>query len=125
MNVKQHQESIPEQNELGRIERLEILADLWGKIYLFHPEVVRGALDCEQLLLDILPEVEAANTAVELAATLNRLLRALEDSLTFVTASGSNEGSVSEPFSGAKSAGVVSQLLTSSVGYVDRELIPH
>lgn len=121
-SAEARQDRIPGQNEFGRIERLEILADLWGKIYLFHPEAVRGGLDYEQLLVDVLPEVETTKTTVELAATLNRMLRALDDPLTFATASASNEGGASgetKSLSSGNPTEVVYQRLTSSVGYVD------
>src|SRR5262245_11505711 len=61
-------------NETQRIQRLEMLADLWGKLYLFHPRIVTTEVDWDRALLETIPKVEkAANT--------DDLVNALNDSL--------------------------------------------
>jgi len=87
-----------------RLKRLEALADLWGKVYLFHPAIVapspqpsprgRGeqseenrpspgeigtkgegaGLDWNQALVRAIPRVEAARTPDELAKVINEEL---------------------------------------------------
>ena len=44
----------------GRIRRLEILADLWGKIWLFHPNTVTTDIDWDQALYESIAAVEGA-----------------------------------------------------------------
>jgi len=95
-----------------RLKRLEALADLWGKVYLFHPAIVSARvqptpsehagrvqppfsspesggspLDWHQALVRAIPKVEAAGTPDELAAAVNEeLLQLLDDPLTFAEA---------------------------------------
>ncbi len=91
---------------LVRLKRLEALADLWGKVYLFHPAIVtpsprpspigRGELseenrpspsgrgnqgegaelDWNQALIRAIPRVEAAESPEELARAINEELLA-------------------------------------------------
>ncbi len=69
-----------------RIQRLETLADLWGKVYLFHPNIVRSDMniDWNKVLLETIPKVEKAGTTEEFIAVLNNsLFKPLNDPLTF------------------------------------------
>lgn len=68
-----------------RLQRLETLADLWGKLYLFHPYVVVRDRDWQKVLLDVIPHVEAARSADDFLAALNtHLFAPLGDPLAFV-----------------------------------------
>ena len=74
-----------EDKERERIERLEMLADIWGKVYLFHPNIVRSDLDIDwnKALIDAIPNVEAAKDTDELVDVLNNvLLKTLDDPFT-------------------------------------------
>jgi len=97
--------------------RLEALADLWGKVYLFHPATVTSDVDWNQALIRAIPRVEAAETPEKLAKAINEeLLRLLGDPLTFATA-GRGQG-VEEsriPATGGESQ---ARRITDSVGYV-------
>lgn len=63
-----------------RLQRLQTLADIWGKVWLFHPAIVTEDIDWNQVLVKAIPEVEAAKTSDELAARINeRLLKPLND----------------------------------------------
>ncbi len=83
-----------------RLKRLEALADLWGKVYLFHPAIVspspqpspsgRGRQgegveqDWNQALIRAIPRVETAETPDDLARAIDEeMLRLLEDPLTY------------------------------------------
>ena len=69
-----------------RLKRLEALADLWGKVYLFHPAIVSGDIDWNQQLIRAIPKVEAAETPDDLVTAVNEeLLQPLDDLLTFAT----------------------------------------
>lgn len=75
--------------ELSRLQKLEILADIWIKVYVFHPAIVMDAprLDGHSLLLENIAAVEQAETLEALVQILNQdLLRHLSDPLTFVYA---------------------------------------
>src|SRR5437899_8081372 len=81
--------------EAQRIERLEMLADMWGKLYLFHPRVVSGGLDWNRVLVETIPRVEKAAGADELAGVLNEsLFKPLDDPFAFAQ---TREGSPSFP----------------------------
>jgi len=104
-----------------QLERLEALADLWGRAYLFHPAIITGGVDWHQALVRAIPRVEAAKTPEELAGALNdELLRLLGDLLTFAEArrgrgiEGSRDGVADREFQARR--------LTDSVGYVR---VPH
>jgi hypothetical protein len=67
-----------------RIQRLETLADLWGKLYLFHPHLITHDLDWGSVLEEAIPAVESAASAEEYVEILNtRLLNPLQDPITF------------------------------------------
>jgi hypothetical protein len=69
-----------------RIRRLEILADIWGKVFLFHPHVVRSnpVLDWEGVLMDALQAVEGVSDMDAFVSVLNEtLLGKLGDPFTF------------------------------------------
>src|SRR5260221_3086114 len=69
--------------ETQRIERLEMLADIWGKLYLFHPSIVTSQVDWSRVLIETIPKVEKAADTDELVAVLNdSLLRPLDDTFT-------------------------------------------
>jgi len=86
-----------------RLKRLEALADLWGKVYLFHPAIVTPSpassfkpqassseLDWNQALIRAIPRVEAAETPGEMVNAINEeLLQPLGDPLTFACLSDS------------------------------------
>ena len=69
-----------------RLKRLEALADLWGKVYLFHPAIVTSDVGWNQALTRAIPRIEAAETPEELAKAINELLQPLGDPLTFADA---------------------------------------
>ena len=117
-----------------RLKRLETLADLWGKVYLFHPAIItpsplrpspngRGeqgegaGLDWNQALIRATPRVEAAETPDDLANAINEeLLQPLGDPLTFAEVQGDRaiEGSRDRADEGEFEA----RRLTDSIGYV-------
>jgi C-terminal processing protease CtpA/Prc len=67
-----------------RLQRLETLADLWGKIGLFHPYVATRELDWDQVLVEAIPRVERARGTEEFVAALNSsLFGPLADPLSF------------------------------------------
>jgi C-terminal processing protease CtpA/Prc len=115
-----------------RLRRLEALADLWGKVYLFHPAIVtpspypspsgRGegegaALDWNQALTRAIPRVEAAETAAELVNALNEeLLSLLCDPLTFAVA-GRDRG-IERLRDQVDEGGFQAGRIADSVGYV-------
>lgn len=71
-----------------RIQRLEILADVWGKLGLYHPSVVTKNLDWDSVLVATIPLVERASTREELVAALNRgLFAPLQDPLSYARTS--------------------------------------
>ncbi len=61
------------QHENKIIRRLETLADLWGKLYLFHPNIIRAdkPIDWHTALENAIPAAERAQTPDELAYALN------------------------------------------------------
>ncbi len=100
-----------------RLKRLETLADLWGKAYLFHPAVVTSDVDWNQALIRAIPRVEAAQTPDDLARAMNEeLLQPLGDPLTFASVQRGQgvEGSRGRVAEG----GFEARVLTDSVGYV-------
>ncbi len=128
-----------------RLKRLEALADLWGKVYLFHPAIVQPSpypspsgrgeqgklspasslkpqasgneLDWNQALIRAIPRVETAETPDDLARAINEeLLQPLNDVLTFATAR-RGQG-IEESRGRATERGLEARRLTESVGYV-------
>ena len=115
-----------------RLKRLEALADLWGKIYLFHPAIVSGrvqspfsatesgdspVIDLNQALVRAIPRVEAAETPEDLAKAVNEeLLQPLEDPLTFASVR-RGPGVQDSRIQGTES-GFNARRLTESIGYV-------
>ena len=115
-----------------RLKRLEAVADLWGKIYLFHPAIVSErvqspfsatesgdspAIDWNQALVRAIPRVEAADTPDDLVNAVNEeLLQPLDDPLTFATANRDQgrERSRDRVAEGKLEA----RRLTDSIGYV-------
>ena len=109
-----------------RLKRLEALADLWGKVYLFHPAIVAplrasslkpqassSEFDWHQALIRAIPRVEAAVTPDELAAAINdELLQLLDDPLTFACAQAPSR----KPQ--ASSSELEARRIEDSVGYV-------
>jgi C-terminal processing protease CtpA/Prc len=111
-----------------RIERLETLADLWGKLYLFHPYVVTSAVDWEQVLIAAIPHIEAAASTAEFIAALNRHLFApLGDPLAFARHEGapaSSAGLVGRPGEIRRIAPTTAYLdATDPFMYEDRSLL--
>lgn len=69
------------------IEKLKIIATVWGECYLFHPSVVSADKDLnwEKQLVDFLPKVKQTSCTKELKDYLNSdLLSALHDPFTVV-----------------------------------------
>ena len=100
-----------------RLRRLEALADLWGKVYLFHPAIVTSDMDWNQALIRAIPRVEAAETTDDLVKAINEeLLQPLEDPLTFASTGRDQEieGSRDRVTGGEFEA----RRLNDSVGYV-------
>ena len=96
-----------------RREGLETLADLWGKLYLYHPNVVASNMDWEAVLIAAIPKVEQARTAAELAAVLNAfVLKPLNDPLlgAHLATPGANS---------AAPRRFADRKLTDKVGYID------
>ncbi len=67
----ENQGSSQQENKI--IRRLETLADLWGKLYLFHPNIIRAdkPIDWHTALENTIPAAERAQTPDELAYALN------------------------------------------------------
>jgi len=63
-----------------------MLADIWGKIYLFHPGIVRKNIGAEWklALTETIPEIENAADTAQIVSVLNaKLFKPLNDPLTF------------------------------------------
>jgi len=115
-----------------RLKRLEALADLWGKVYLFHPAIVSGRvqspfsatesgdsplIDWNQALVRAIPRVEAAETPDDLVKAVNEeLLQPLEDPLTFATTR-RGQG-VEESRGRVTEGGLEARRLNDSIGYL-------
>jgi len=99
--------------EAQRIERLQMLADLWGKLYLFHPRIVTTGVDWNHVLIDTIPRVENAANTDELVAILNdSLFRPLDD--PFLVAQ-KHESSAPDP----PRRELAARKLSAIVGYLD------
>ncbi|MBN2466166.1 hypothetical protein JXD38_11150 [candidate division WOR-3 bacterium] len=97
----------------ARLKRLEALADLWGKVALFHPAIVTSDIDWNQALVRTIPRVEAAETPEDLAAAINEeLLQPLDDLLTFACVQATS------PKPQGTSRDLEARRLTGSIGYV-------
>ncbi|MBD1209108.1 MAG: hypothetical protein H9535_11790 [Ignavibacteria bacterium] len=61
------------QKENERIQRLQTLADLWGKFYLFHPNIIRAdkPIDWHAAVEKAIPAVESARIPDEFVSVLN------------------------------------------------------
>ncbi|QTA85228.1 S41 family peptidase [Desulfonema magnum] len=69
-----------------RLRRLHMLADIWGKVYLFHPAIVCRNIgaDWNRVLLKMIPKIEnTADSAQAVSALNDGLFRWLDDPLTF------------------------------------------
>src|SRR5258706_5893605 len=65
---------------LDRLSRLEILADMWSKAYIYHPHVATGELDYNQVLLNAIPLVEGAKSDADFVRVINeQVLAPLND----------------------------------------------
>ncbi|MBK5291488.1 MAG: hypothetical protein JJE04_07430 [Acidobacteriia bacterium] len=101
--------------EQQRIERLEMLADIWGKVYLFHPRIVTTRIDWPQVLIVTLPKVERAASTDELVAVLNEsLFRPLDDPLTRAQR---RMPIASDPIPNPRA--LAGRKLSATVGYID------
>lgn len=97
---------------LDRIERLEILADLWGKLWLFHPNIVTTNVDWDGALQRSIAPAEAAQTPRQLAQALNSaLLSELGDETVFAQISRGASPPPFRPFS--------SKIVGDSIGYLN------
>ncbi len=113
---------------LVRLKRLEALADLWGKVYLFHPAIVtpspasslkpqasNNELDWNQALIRAIPRVEGAETPEEMARAINEeLLALLDDPLTYAYVRRGEGGERREERIG----GLDARQLPDSIGYL-------
>jgi hypothetical protein len=59
-----------------RLDNLETIAEVWSRVYLFHPLVVAEGLEWEKALIEAIPVVEAARNEDELVAALQKTLLA-------------------------------------------------
>ena len=69
------------------IEKLKIIATIWGETYLFHPSVIRSDknLEWEQILVNFLPKINRKITTDEFVMTVNSgLLSKLDDPFTIL-----------------------------------------
>lgn len=69
------------------IDKLRMLADIWGEVYLFHPSIVRTdkKISWEQELVAFLPSIKRKITEDEFAQIVNqKLLSVLDDRFTRV-----------------------------------------
>lgn len=67
------------------INKLKIIADIWGEVYLFHPSVMRTDKEVrwEQELISFLPSIKREITEDEFIQTVNnKLLSILDDRFT-------------------------------------------
>ncbi|RHV96012.1 hypothetical protein DXA95_06215 [Odoribacter sp. OF09-27XD] len=67
------------------INKLKIIADIWGEVYLFHPSVIRTDKEVrwEQELISFLPSIKREITEDEFIQTVNnKLLSILDDRFT-------------------------------------------
>jgi hypothetical protein len=72
---------------MDRIRKLEILANLWGNLYLFHPNVVRSDLEInwDQVLIEAIPKIEKTKSMEDFVSSLNEwLFKPLDDPLSYV-----------------------------------------
>jgi hypothetical protein len=96
----------------GRLDRLEILADIWGKVYLFHPNIVTRAIDFDACMAKAIPRMERAGTPEQVVSTLNdELFTPLGDFGLFAQPRAGIPAAVPRP--------VKATLLSSSIGLVD------
>ena len=105
-------QSVSASQETLRIERLETLADVWGKLWLFHPNIVTSDVDWESILVRTIPEVERAQTIDQLLDVLNRSLFAPLGDPTLVAQK-------TFPFDNGDRSPLSERKLTGRVGYID------
>lgn len=102
----------PTLKDRPRLQRLEILADAWGKLFLFHPSVVTQPIDWGGVLERAIPAMERASGSDAIVESLNRdLIANLGDPLTFAF----GKRKPSPP--GAVSP-ITARLLSPGIGYV-------
>jgi C-terminal processing protease CtpA/Prc len=77
--------SLAQQADVRRIERIEVLADVWHKLELHHPMLqTRADLDWDRAFIRALPRVEAARTSADVVRVLNEeLFGPIGDPLSF------------------------------------------
>ena len=89
-----------------------MLADIWGKLYLFHPRIVTSGVDWNRVLVEAIPKIEKA-------ADADQLVRVLNDSIF---------SPLNDPFAGAQKREtiklapvrkVAARKLSADVGYLD------
>jgi C-terminal processing protease CtpA/Prc len=113
------QASIP-QNKTGsalRLQRLETLADIWGKLELYHPYVTtHKSLAWDSVLVRAIPKVEAAGSPEEFVAVLNTMVFApIGDPLSYAKLSGPT--SSTDPY--LRVSTKLTELLQPRVGYLN------
>ena len=74
-----------QQPDARRVDRIDVLADVWAKLELYHPMLqTREDLDWDQAFIRALPRVEAARTSADVVRVLNEELFApIGDPLSF------------------------------------------
>jgi C-terminal processing protease CtpA/Prc len=56
---------------LDRVSRLAVVADLWSKVYLYHPRIAAGQVDFNEVLLKAIPKIEQAPSDAEFVRIIN------------------------------------------------------
>lgn len=98
--------------EGSRIERLQLLADVWGRVFLFHPTAGARQFDEEGAMARTIKAIDTATTAAAVVDALNReLLATLNDPLTYAFL---DDG----PYESGPVSPVQARLLTTGVGYL-------
>lgn len=66
-------------------DRLIAACKLWTTVKYFHPYLAYRNIDWDRALIDALPKIRSAPTAVDYAAALRTMLDALHDPATYIT----------------------------------------
>lgn len=77
--------AIPARSQNYHTDKLKMIADIWGEVYLFHPSIVRADknISWEQELITFLPSIKGEITEDEFAKRVNeKLLSVLDDRFT-------------------------------------------
>ena len=69
----------------GENDRLIAIAKLWVTVHYFHPYLAYREIDWDKALVDALPKIRAAGSKSEYASSIQSMLDALKDPLTYVS----------------------------------------